>query len=518
VSTVLEPETARLTEQQRLDSLKTAAERNKWGQFATPPALALEMAHYAWEKVRHRRGKFSFLDPAIGTGSFFSAFLQAFPQQRTACAVGIELDPAFARAARHIWKSHGLQVLESDFAARALPKPENRFNIILTNPPYVRHHHLHCTDKERLAELTFAATGLRLSGLAGLYCYFLLIAHAWLADDGFASWLIPSEFMDVNYGEAVKRYLTEQVTLLHIHRFCPSDVQFDDALVSSAVVTFEKRKPDPDHEVLFSFGGTLTKPAKSGKIGLADLRETAKWSSLPGTGNNGRWKHLAVLGDFFTVKRGIATGNNSFFIVHRARLRELGIPPSCVRPILPSPRYMREEIIEADESGWPVLDKPLALIDCALPEETVEKKYPAFWAYLQQGKAAGIHAGYLASRRSPWYSQEKREVAPLLCTYMGRSRERPFRFIWNKSQAITANVYLLLYPKEAVARTLRAEPGMWQELFRSLQSIHADHFRAEGRVYGGGLFKMEPAELMRLPAEEAAAILSWKREEQLCLL
>jgi adenine-specific DNA-methyltransferase len=518
MSTVLEPETARLVEQRRLDSMKSAAERNKWGQFATPPALATEMAQYAWEKVRHRKGGFSFLDPAIGTGSFFSAFFQVFPRPRMLRATGIELDPAFAHAARQIWESYPLQVVEGDFAAQPLPQRDDRFNLILTNPPYVRHHHIPSADKERLAEVTFAATGLRLSGLAGLYCYFLLIAHAWLADDGLASWLIPSEFMDVNYGEEVKEYLTGKVTLLHIHRFCPSEVQFDDALVSSAVVTFEKRKPAPDHEVLFSFGGTLMNPAKSGRITLADLRETAKWSSLPAPTNNGRGKPVAKLGDFFTVKRGIATGHNSYFIVPRARLRELGIPASCVRPILPSPRYMREEIIEADESGWPVLDRPLALIDCPLPEDAVEREYPEFWEYLKQGKAAGVHAGYLASRRSPWYSQEKRDVAPLLCTYMGRSLERPFRFIWNKSQAIAANVYLLLYPKEPVARILRAQPELWERLFRTLQMIHADHFRAEGRVYGGGLFKMEPAELMRLPAGELAAILYWSREEQLAFL
>ena len=64
---------------------------------------------------------------------------------------------------------------------------------------------------------------------------------------GLAVWLIPSEFMDVNYGSALRRYLTERVTLLHIHRFCPTDVQFTDALVSSAIVVFRKAPPPPGH-------------------------------------------------------------------------------------------------------------------------------------------------------------------------------------------------------------------------------------------------------------------------------
>jgi hypothetical protein len=49
--------------------------------------------------------------------------------------------------------------------------------------------------------------------------------------------------MDVNYGRVLKRYLTERVTLRRIHRFDASDVQFDDALVTSAVVVFENTPP-----------------------------------------------------------------------------------------------------------------------------------------------------------------------------------------------------------------------------------------------------------------------------------
>ena len=67
----------RQTEQTRLDSLKTAAERNKWGQFATPFELALSLARYAHKTLGE--GRLRFLDPAIGTGSFYSALSQAVP-------------------------------------------------------------------------------------------------------------------------------------------------------------------------------------------------------------------------------------------------------------------------------------------------------------------------------------------------------------------------------------------------------------------------------------------------------
>lgn len=226
-------EKRRLGEQQRLDSLKSAVERNVWGQFATPPGLAEEMLQYA----RPLTGRVRFLDPAIGTGSFYSALRKVFERDHIEAAAGIELDPSFAEVARQLWADSGLQVMEADFTRL---QPEARFNLIVSNPPYVRHHHLDAAAKERLQHHVLLRHRIRISGLAGLYCYFLLLSDAWLEEGGLSVWLIPSEFMDVNYGQAIKQYLTERVELLHIHRFSPADVQFTDALVSSAIVVFRK--------------------------------------------------------------------------------------------------------------------------------------------------------------------------------------------------------------------------------------------------------------------------------------
>ncbi len=66
--------------------------------------------------------------------------------------------------------------------------------------------------------------------------------------------------MDVNYGATLRRYLSERVTLVQIHRFCPTDVQFTDALVSSAVVIFRKCPPPAGHTVRFSLLARIDRP------------------------------------------------------------------------------------------------------------------------------------------------------------------------------------------------------------------------------------------------------------------
>jgi hypothetical protein len=113
-----------------------------------------------------------------------------------------------------------------------------------------------------------------------------------------------------------------------------------------------------------------------------------------------------------------------------------------------------------------------------------------------------IQQAYLTSRRAPWYSQEQRPPAPFLCTYMGRfnNDKRPFRFLWNRSQATAHNVYLLLYPIGRLRAALKQNPELHLHVFEALQRITPAQIVSEGRVYGGGLHKVEPRELAQIPA------------------
>ena len=197
-------ESERQVSQKLLDARRTHAERNRLGQFATPNALAVDIARYVESLVARSRTGICFADPAVGSGSFFSAALAVFGPKRIQSAVGVELDPTFVDAARDLWADAGLEVVRGDFtrivaSGSSLPAP----NVVLANPPYVRHHHMNREDKERLQRLTYKMTGVEVNGLAGLYVYFLLLATAWMEDGGIAAWLIPSEFMDVNYGAAI---------------------------------------------------------------------------------------------------------------------------------------------------------------------------------------------------------------------------------------------------------------------------------------------------------------------------
>jgi adenine-specific DNA-methyltransferase len=512
MDTITPTEILRLALQTELDGAKTPADRNRLGQFATPTDLASDVLSFA-ERLLPADQPVRFLDPAIGTGSFYAALLREFPGERIETASGFEIDPHYAAPAKDLWSDHPLTITVGDFTTMPPPRAGSEFNLVICNPPYVRHHHMDKAAKARLLAATSTASGIRMAGLSGLYCYFLGLAHAWMAPGGVAGWLIPSEFMDVNYGGPIKRYLLNQVELIRIHRFNPNELQFGDALVSSAVVWFRRRSPSAGHHIEFSYGGTLAAPTISRSVPAADLQGAAKWTSLAADGVRplGQGLHLA---DFFDIKRGLATGDNGFFIMTRAEIVARDLPMEFFKPILPGPRHLETDIVETDPDGTPKLARQLFILDCRLPEAELKDRYPVVWAYLQTGKPK-VAETYLCSRRSPWYAQEKRPPAPFVCTYMGRNlarRQKPFRFILNRSKATAANVYLLLYPKPALAKALANDPSLGRLVWEFLNGIDASTLLGEGRIYGGGLYKMEPKELANVPAQEIAELLPITRD------
>jgi adenine-specific DNA-methyltransferase len=327
--------------------------------------------------------------------------------------------------------------------------------------------------------------------------------------------------MDTEYGIPIRDYLTTRVTLLRIHRFDPSESLFEDALVSSTTVFFRNAPPTEDHKVNLSFGGMLSAPAATSWLKLSQLKATRKWGNLVSDQSQAnlvlsetKRKPQIKLSDWFEVKRGIATGANDFFVIPADRIELLQLPSDFLKPILPSSRYLAEDEIDADENGEPLLAKKLYLIDCKLPEEELRQEYPQFWQYLETGMETNVHLRTLCQSRTPWYSQELRPPAPILCKYMGNRSQpgrRPLRFILNHSCATATNAYHLLYPRPPLEALLDADRNLIRSVWRVLNKISTDLFLVEGRTYGGGMFKIEPGELGNIPVGDLVDLLGNER-------
>jgi adenine-specific DNA-methyltransferase len=459
----------------------------------TPPELAREIAAYTVSQIDSEHQSIDFGDPAVGTGAFYGALLQLLPRERIASAMGVDINSEQVEAAQWRWADKGMEVLKGDYLHMDRLPPRN---LILANPPYLRHQSIPQAYKVQLLERASVRTDIIISARSGLYVYFLLLAHDWMRDGAVAGWLIPGEFMRSVYGRAVRRYLTEKVELIRLHVYGRTVPQFEAVDVSPALVVFRKRKPTAEHAVAISSGGSLGTPDTQEVVTVDDLRLAATWTA-PLRLKREETSQFRI-GDFFTVRRGIATGANQFFVMTRERARELGIPKSAVKPLLPKVRALPADVVESESDGYPRVSPQLCVIDCSLPETEIRDRYPHLLRYLNTAKRLGILNRRLLKDRALWYRQEHREPPLFLCTYMGRGTagKLPLRFIWNKSHAIATNTYLLLYPRPALAKILSNDPEAAGRIFSTLQQAAANGIRDHARVYAGGMLKIEPRDLL----------------------
>jgi len=86
-----------------------------------------------------------------------------------------------------------------------------------------------------------------------------------------------------------------------------------------------------------------------------------------------------------------------------------------------------------------------------------------------------------------WWEVEADFAAPILFTYLNRSRPR---FVRNRAGAIPLNNWLVIEPRNGV------DPDV---LFARLREASEAALRTNAREYGNGLWKLEPSELKRLP-------------------
>lgn len=458
--------------------------------YLTPPELAHDIVEYVVSKIGPDIGAVDFGDPAVGTGIFFSTLLNILTKDKINSAIGIDIDAKRVDETRKRWSHRGLEVQTGDYLHMNKLSPRT---LIVANPPYLRYQRIPTAYRQKLQERASVQVGMRISGQSSLYVYFLLLSHGWMKREAVAAWLIPSEFMETNYGAVVRKYLTEKVELIRIHRFKPDKIQFENVLVTSAVIVFRNCPPTPGQTVILSSGGNLLNPEHTEQVTLSELKNENKWK-VPWIRRHTSSTLPPRIGDLFTVHRGLATGANTFFIMERSVAAKRGIPEVALRPILPKARALETDVIEREKDGYPRVYPQLCLLDCGLSEEEIGKMYPSLLDYLKTAPEK-VMKSTLVRGRKLWYRQEQRQPSPFLCTYMGRSS---IYFLWNKSDAVASNTYLMLYPREALERLITKQPDTLRKVFSLLKEISSQDLFSNGRVYGGGLHKIEPKELLNV--------------------
>ena len=463
------------------------AHRKRLGQFFTPYSIACFMGQWLTEISASQP---QILDPCAGLGVF----------ERALCTI----DMNFAAEARFsLWEK------DQDLA-RNLTQVCNRLSIqhsvtskdfvnehawssvydgVIANPPYYKHHFVE--NKEDVRAAVSSNIGAPFSVQTNIYCWFLIKALALLKPGGRLAFIIPTEFLNANYGRDVKKYLLETGSVRHIISFCYKSKTFDNAITTACVLLADKASGSSDsirlyHTDSFDQLGDMTKflaDSEYMEYESSDLDVERKWRSyFPGTRLvSKKLSNLVPFSTYGRFSRGIATGANEFFSIRPSTAMEHRLPAECLIPCLSKTRQApRRKFTELDFEALKRADKPVYLFDGeAMTDKSIDD-------YIRAGEESGYQHRYLTRMRNPWYALEKRPTSRIWVGVFGRSG---IRFVWNESACISLTCFHVFQPS---SRGRVCLPYLYLYLN---SSIGRDFLEVEKREYGSGLEKYEPNDI-----------------------
>lgn len=457
------------------ESLVSQDARRDLGQFATPEYIGDFLASWAV-----RDADDSILDPGIGAGQLASRALEKKlklgAENPLSEITGVDIDEtAVAMAATTLKLVDGTGSAELhqtdfiEFSPRSFEDGEytvTSVDGVIANPPYSRHQVFDEDRKARLNEIVSKELGYEVSLRTPLYGYFLIHAAQFLESGGRLAAIVPSRFLDTDFGRDLKRFLLEEFDIRAIVQFENGFNVFDEAKTRPSILLLERDGSETESPTkIASLSGWPTGIDANSLLSedLEDIPEVESVNSVAQglLSPTERWSHyledddildaeeMAKFGDIADIGRGIATGDNDYFCLSQSEVEEYDIPEEYLQPIIRSTHGLRKiDLKYNDWKEWYENGKEVYLLYCYSGEDPIKKSAiedQNLLDYLKLGEESSTTEGYLVSNRDPWYRVEKQSPAPILAKYMNRTG---FVFMRNKAKLRSLNNVHTISTKE----------------------------------------------------------------------
>lgn len=456
------------------------------GQFFTPFPIAHFMAKWLISNPKCK----AILDPAVGLGIFLRAIIKE-ADANTYQLTGYDIDLQVLKKAKTLfqgYEDYDIRLINRDYMFNDW---NNKYDGIICNPPYQRFQNYQ-NRNEILSEFQ-SRLGLTLSGLTNLHTLFLLKSVNQLSEYGRAAYILPSEFLNADYGVFIKRNLIRCKSLRYVIVFDFNENLFDNVITTSCILLFDnsanikavefigvKSLDDlANLESQFSLYPNIKMGGKA--ILYEDLDANIKWRTYYQEQNGSKCKNLVPLSTYGKVVRGIATGNNDYFTFSEQKKRDFEIEDKYLLPCLTkanqaSSYFFRQEDFEELRTGG----KNIYLLNIT------DLTSPTVCRYIQLGEKLGTHKKYLTSHRTPWYAIENRPPAPILVTVFNR---KGVRFVRNEANIRNLTCFHCFYPD------MFAMDKLDVLMAYLITDVAREIFNDNRREYGDGLEKFEPNDL-----------------------
>lgn len=483
---------------------ENSSEQKLRGAYYTPLPLA-EMMIGLFKDDRAIR---SVLEPSCGDGVFVDGLIRTGAIRQIETVTAIEIDPGEAdKVSRKAGTEEKVTVLNQDFFEFYQGHKEDRYDLILGNPPYIRYQYLSEDQRESMSAI-LTSHGMKANKLVNTWVGFLVACVQMLSEHGRIVFVIPAEIMQVAYAEDLRLFLADSLSRITLITF--EELVFPD--IEQEIVVFIGEKGGDEKGIRIIELSNLN-DLNGFNLGLSEFQKMQhaheKWTKyFTDKRENELIREIRShdgfrkLSDIAVINVGITTGNNKYFSVDQKTVDEYGLGET-VRPLIGrsshahSVYFLEEDWKKNVEAG-----KAAYLIDFPdIPYKEYPRKYKK---YIREGEKQGEHKGYKCSIRERWYRIPSIWVPDAF--FLRRNNLYP-KFVLNCCDAVSTDTMHRIKFKEGI------EPE--RIALSYYNSISFAFTEICGRSYGGGVLEILPGEvgeimvpdLAQLPIEKVREIL-----------
>ncbi len=436
----------------------------KHGIYYTPDELAF---HLAFPLIK--KGDASIFDPAYGGGALLLAAEKACKQKSFSLdklsLFGCDTNPVNGLL-KHLPQAN---LKEEDFFQFST---NHKFQVILTNPPYVRRQNQQIQKinsyREDVTQLNI------LNNKADLWAYFIVKSISHLKKGGDLGAVLPWSFIQADYAQPLRKWLLNQFESIKILAL---NNPFFDSAEERVLLVWMEGFGFTTKTIKFANSLDLNKQIKYSCIGEKNFL-SKKVLPFKSEQTEKILCQLKKLGfkefkEVADTKIGIVTGANNFFIKSEQDFSELNITKTKLKPILSGTR----ELVDYLNNGCENLKRIVCLN---------QQDYDSVESFIKLGEDSNFHLRAHSKNRSPWYSIKLGKIPDAFFPY--RVSTIPYLVVNNKGIQCTNSIHRIYF------KNLTITEIKWIHV--SILSVYGQlSLEVNAKTYGRGMLKTEPSAL-----------------------
>lgn len=476
------------------------------GRYFTPPLIADFITNWALEQ---NNPIYRILEPSCGDGIFLEC-LAELADNILGCRIeAIEIDEFVSRQAAEkntncAWFANWDEYLKEDdlnlfnvinddfYSAYRNGMSDNRYQIIVGNPPYIRYQYL--TEEQREEQSTILVqSGMTSNKLINSWVSFVVACVNCMDDTSKIGLVLPAELLQVKYAENLRNFLVNRLNRLTIISF--RDLVFDGIEQEVVLLLGEKNEDDIDHQIRIIQYDDVDEMLRKNNLedylfNEVDLN-SQKWTRYFLSSEHEHLirklendKRFIRFSNIAKCEVGITTGNNDYFCLNRNTVDEYNLENVC-RPLIARSVNIRGVVFTTDDWQYNI-DRGAKTYLLDLTPIEYDDLTENQRKYIHYGEKTEQNTTYKCKIRNEWYKVPSVWVPHAF--FLRRNYLYP-KFMLNSENVNAVSTDTM--------HRIKFNKGIDEKraLLSYYNSVALAFTELEGRSYGGGVLEILPGEV-----------------------